>query len=590
MKKTKLVWKLFPSFLAITTALLLLQTIFLAISARSYIISYTQADLVIDAAGFSSEIEKAFITNNPKLGELVLAASKSVNARISIVRTNGDVVVDSSGIYNLPNISDVLQRNRLLQSKPQSAVDDVFGSNTMIVCSLPILDKQELLGLILLEVPMLPVADILSRLGNDIFLALLVSMLLAAIATWLVSRQVSSYLNPLKKGLASFSNGKMDYRIKPLGILEFSQLAEGMNQTASIIKETLDSLESQRSMLDSVLESMTEGVMAVGPNERLIGANGAACRMLGVKVDDVRGKLMHEVTRNAILLAFIQKSLQSGSELETDVAIMADSERLYHIQSSPLKITSVQNPGTIIVLSDTTDIRHLETVRKDFVANVSHELRTPITSIKGFVETLMAGAANDPQDREKFLAIIHKHTSRLNMIIEDMLELSSIEEMSSKGAVQFEKSEIAKPIESAIRYLTPKADQKGIRVEVTVEPCVCNINPQLIEHAVANYLDNAINFSQPQTKISVNGMKNGDDYVLTVKDQGQGMEKRHLPRIFERFYRAQSGRDRNSGGGTGLGLAIVKHIVTAHQGKVWADSELGVGSTFSFSISCKKID
>ncbi|MBP7732921.1 MAG: PAS domain-containing protein [Caldisericia bacterium] len=590
MKKTKLLWKLFPSFLAITAVLLLFQTIFLAISARAYIISYTQSDLISDADTFKQPLSDAYINNDPQLQHVLADAAKALRARVSIVLTNGDVVVDSTGRQNLPNISKVLQDGRLLQSTPQSTIDDVYDSNKMIVCSIPILDKQELLGAIIIQTPMFAVSDILSKLGTEIFLAFLISILLAALATWLVSKQMTSRLEPLKKGLAKLASGDLSYRIKPLQTLELSQLAEGLNETTGKLKVMMGELESQRNMLDSVLESMTEGVMAVGPNERLIGANGAACRMLGVKVENVRGKLMQEVTRSASLLSFIQKSLQSDTESETEIAIMADSERLFQVHSSILKVPKDTKHGIIIVLSETTDLRHLETVRKDFVANVSHELRTPITSIKGFVETLISGAGEDPNDRERFLQIIQKHTVRLNRIIEDMLELSSIEESTQKGTVQFEISEIATPINSAISFISSKVEQKGLKIEASVETCMCRINPQLIEHAVSNYVDNAINFSQPDTIISVSGRKLENDYILEVKDHGQGMEKRHLPRIFERFYRAQAGRDRNTGGGTGLGLAIVKHIISAHEGKVWADSELGVGSTFSFSVPLPKND
>ena len=590
MKKTKLLWKLFPSFLAITVVLLLLQTIFLTISARSYIIGYTQSDLISDADSFKETLSDAYVNNNPQLQHVLKDAAKALRARVSIVLTSGDVVADSSGKNELPNISKVLQDGRLLQSTPQSTIDDVYDSNKMIVCSIPILDKQEILGAIIIQTPMFAVSDILSKLGTEIFLAFLISILLAVLATWLVSRQMTSRLEPLKKGLAKLASGDLTYRIKPLQILEFSQLAEGLNDTTGKLRDMMDKLESQRNMLDSVLESMTEGVMAIGPNERLIGANGAACRMLGVKVENVRDKLMQEVTRSVPLLSFIEKSLQSDTESETEIAIMADSERLFRVNSSTLQVPAETKHGIIIVLSETTDLRHLETVRKDFVANVSHELRTPITSIKGFVETLISGAGDDPHDRERFLQIIQKHTVRLNRIIEDMLELSSIEEATQKGTVQFEIEEIEKPINSAIMFITPKAEQKSLKIEAHIEACMCRINPSLIEHAVTNYIDNAINFSQTGTVIAVTGRKHENYYVLEVKDHGQGMEKRHLPRIFERFYRAQAGRDRNSGGGTGLGLAIVKHIVSAHGGKVWADSELGVGSTFGFSIPLPKND
>jgi two-component system phosphate regulon sensor histidine kinase PhoR len=587
VKKIKLIWKLILPFLAVTAVLLLVQTVFLTISTRSYIIGFTQSNLIRDSLRFGDEIRNAYISNDAGLKETLAKTAGILNARISVVLTNGDVYADSQGQANLPNISGELQKHRLLQSTPQTVVTSIFGSQEKIVCSIPILEKQDLLAVILVQAPMVEVSEVLSRLGNQIFLVLLLSILLAMLAIWLVAKYLTLEFQPLHQGLEKFASGDLSFRIRPLGTLELSQLAQGMNSTADRLKQNIDSLNAQKNMLDAVLESMTEGVMAIGENEKLIGMNGAACRMLDVNVENVRGKMMQEITRSVPLLSFIKKSLESNQAVEDEIAVMADSERLFRVQSSILDKEAGQG-GIIVVLSEVTDVRRLEGIRKDFVANVSHELRTPITSIKGFVETLISGADRDPQDRTRFLQIIQKHTIRLNRIIEDMLELSAIEEASQKNAIEFDVSDISIPIKSAISFLESKALEKGIKIEASVESGMCRINPSLIEHAVSNYVDNAINFSQSETCVTVTGRIIGEEYVLTVKDQGQGMEKRHLPRIFERFYRAQSGRDRNSGGGTGLGLAIVKHIIGAHGGRVWADSELGAGSTFSFSIPLPK--
>ena len=240
--------------------------------------------------------------------------------------------------------------------------------------------------------------------------------------------------------------------------------------------------------------------------------------------------------------------------------------------------------GAVIVLHDITRIRQLEEVRRDFVANVSHELKTPITSIKGFVETLLEGVVKDPVQIRRFLNIIAKHSERLDAIIDDLLALSRLEEDDEKRKLSFEEHHLKPVLASAIELSKVKAEQKNITVElVCSEETTAKINSALIEQAVINLVDNAVKYSQENSTVTVNAQKKLNEIVITVTDHGCGIEKKHLSRIFERFYVVDKARSRKLGG-TGLGLAIVKHISGVHGGYVTVESQVGHGSTFTIHL------
>jgi two-component system phosphate regulon sensor histidine kinase PhoR len=243
--------------------------------------------------------------------------------------------------------------------------------------------------------------------------------------------------------------------------------------------------------------------------------------------------------------------------------------------------------GAVIVLSDMTKLQRLENIRRDFVANVSHELRTPITSIKGFVETLLDGAINEPEEAQKFLKIIAGHTDRLMAIIEDLLSLSRLEEDSQTRMVAMEYLKVRPVLESAIELSDPKAGDKKIKIEIDCDDEIeILMNPTLLEQAVFNLVDNAIKYSPSESKIQLTVRKTDTEVLIAVKDFGCGIEKPHLERIFERFYVVDKARTRKLGG-TGLGLAIVKHIVQLHSGSVTVESTPGQGSTFTIHMPIK---
>ena len=240
--------------------------------------------------------------------------------------------------------------------------------------------------------------------------------------------------------------------------------------------------------------------------------------------------------------------------------------------------------GAVIVLNDVTDFRRLEHIRRDFVANVSHELKTPVTSIKGFVETLLDGAMKDPFDAERFLRIIAKQADRLHAIIEDLLSLSKIEQSEDSDDIALQAGPLRAVLESALNTCQTIAEERNIEVTLACDSQLnAKINNLLFEQALVNLLDNAIKYSEPGRQVLVTAGEVEDELTISVTDHGSGIASEHVSRIFERFYRVDRARSRKLGG-TGLGLAIVKHIVQAHHGRVSVESSLGVGSTFTIHL------
>jgi two-component system phosphate regulon sensor histidine kinase PhoR len=241
------------------------------------------------------------------------------------------------------------------------------------------------------------------------------------------------------------------------------------------------------------------------------------------------------------------------------------------------------------VLNDITDIRHLENVRRDFVANVSHELKTPVASIKGFVETLLDGRVDDPDDRRRFLEIVGRQSDRLGAIIDDLLALSRIEQAEGMGDLPLERVAVADVLAAVVAECGPRADDRSIVIEVESPPGLeAEVNAPLLEQALINLVDNALKYSEQGGSVILAATPTEDGMLdLIVRDHGTGIGAEHLPRLFERFYRVDKGRSRKLGG-TGLGLSIVKHIVQAHGGTVAVESTLGVGSTFRVRLPASR--
>jgi len=274
--------------------------------------------------------------------------------------------------------------------------------------------------------------------------------------------------------------------------------------------------------------------------------------------------------------------------LERDIVYHQGGERIFSVHCTPLLDAVQKRLGALVVLSDVTQLRRLENMRRDFAASVSHEIKTPLTAIKGFVETLATGSLDDLEETRRFLEIIERHVNRLTAIIEDLMQLSRIERDDEIQQIGLEDCRLVDVLKTAIGLCKDAIEEKGIDVQLVCEDELCGcFDATLLEQAAVNLLDNAVKYSSERSTIRIEAKNSNGEVQILFRDQGMGIAKKHLPRLFERFYRVDKARSRKLGG-TGLGLAIVKHIAQAHGGRVTVESELAKGSTFTLHLPIEK--
>ena len=402
----------------------------------------------------------------------------------------------------------------------------------------------------------------------------------AMLAGWLLARRAAGPFEDLASAASRLAAGAISVPLPASDVAEVSALAGAIETLRGQLVERSLTIGRQGTQQEAVLGSMIEGVLAVDASQRIVSINRAAADLLGLDPATVLGRPIQEVVRNADLRQFALQAIDCRETVEDDLVLRAARDRTLRVRGTPLNDPSGEG-GAVIVLNDITDIRHLENVRRDFVANVSHELKTPVASIKGFVETLLEGRVDDPADRRRFLEIIGRQSDRLGTIIDDLLALSRIEQAEGMGDLPLEHVPVADVLAAVVAECGPRADERSITIEVDSPPRLgAEVNAPLLEQALINLVDNALKYSEPGGRVVVAVAPTVDGMLeWIVRDQGSGIGAEHLPRLFERFYRVDKGRSRRLGG-TGLGLSIVKHIVQAHGGTVAVESTPGVGSTF----------
>ncbi len=343
-------------------------------------------------------------------------------------------------------------------------------------------------------------------------------------------------------------------------------------------QQTTTDAKAQQQVL---FNSMLEGLLLLDRNRRIYLANRAFKNLFGIKTE-LRGKTIVEALRVHELAELVERVEGEGQVFDYELQLPDLSERWLQVNAAAISNSAGEREGTILVFHDLTRLKQLERTREEFVANVSHELRTPLSLIKGYVETLLDGARNNPEVAERFLKIIERNAQRLDLLIQDLLTISALE--AGRVKLNLQTVELRPLVEKVLGDLKAPADNKSITLVNQLAELTATADVSRIEQVFANLVDNAIKYGRTQGTVTVGGGKTGDGKIeIFVQDDGPGIPPESLDRIFERFFRVDKARSREQGG-TGLGLSIVKHIVQNHGGKVWVKSEPGKGATFFFTL------
>jgi two-component system phosphate regulon sensor histidine kinase PhoR len=416
----------------------------------------------------------------------------------------------------------------------------------------------------------------------------LLAVAAAIAAGYALARRAARPVRELSNAARRLAAGQFDVSLPVAEAAELSDLATAIAGLREQLVERGLTIGRQGTQQEAVLGSMIEGVLAIDARQRIVSINHGAAELLGLDPGKSLRRPLQEVVRNPDLRRFALLAIDCREPVEDDLVIRGARDRTIRLRGTALRDVSGEG-GAVIVLNDVTDIQRLENMRRDFVANVSHELKTPIASIKGFVETLLDGAADDPADSRRFLEIVARQAERLEAIIEDLLALSRIEQSEGAGNLPLERVHVLAVLSAAVADCRPRARDRGVVVDVACDGMLeADVNPALLEQAVINLVDNAVKYSDSGDTIWVSAVEelaaaDGPAVRIVVRDEGCGIAAEHLPRLFERFYRVDMARSRKLGG-TGLGLSIVKHIVQAHGGSVAVESTPGTGSTFTIDL------
>lgn len=590
MKLRPIFWQLFPSYCILTIGALTAILIYFSSVVESFFFKQTVTNSAERIALVEDSFREKILAGN--YGLLDVRAKKfghSANMRFTVILPDGSVIADSD---EDPAVMD----NHLNRPEIQIALTDPIGtsnrySNTvdknMQYSAKVITDEQGVpVAVLRAAVPVDAIRKSLQSINREAAFMGLVLILITAVISLAISRYISDRIKHLQLGAQLFAKGNLYHKLSGSGALEFEMLAVSMNNMAKQLSDRLKTITTQRNEQEAILESMTEGVMAVGKDNKIININNPAAKILDIDPYNYKGKYVQEIIRNSDIQKLLQRLFATQIPIEEELTIFTQNDTVRHLQIHGTLLFGVEKEtiGVLLVMNDITKLKKLEQMRQDFAANVSHELRTPLTSIKGFIETILSDTKGDPENTERFLRIVNKHVIRLETIIEDLLNLAKIEKDTEKKEIRLSLNPLLPVCQRAIETCSDKAMEKNITLKIDcTKESKAIFNAVMLEQALVNLIDNAVKYSAENTAVELGVCPNGQQTQIKVKDQGYGIDRRNIKRIFERFYRVDKARSRKAGG-TGLGLSIVRHIVLANNGNITVESDLGKGSTFTITL------
>jgi two-component system phosphate regulon sensor histidine kinase PhoR len=524
--------------------------------------------------------------NAPKLESLAKELSTRVKARITVIDPSGNTLAESTkSLAQALEMENHADRPEVKEALSGSIGKNIRYSSTlktrMLYLAMPVRSGNRITGVVRLAMPLDSVRHMLSGVRKTIYLNMFFALVIAFLLGFVFTAGMINPLNKIINVSRKFSTGDFNHRIYYPAKDEIGELAQTLNKMAQGLEEKIREVELKSQQLEAVFQSMIEGIIIVDKQSRVISVNPSIENIFDIRNEGSRGKPLIEVIRNNELVEIAKNVLNNGKPVSRELTLLWPVQKIFQVNAAPVIEKGVCS-ACLLVIHDISEIRKLENMRRDFVANVSHELKTPLTSIKGFVETLLEGALDDKENSRSFLKIVQDHANRLDNLISDLLKLSYLE--SKEIVLTKEDVDLSKLAAEVLVGFTSQTKNKNIKIENSLpKPLIVQADPDKIEQVLTNLIDNAIKFNHDQGKVRLFSQDLGDKLKIIVEDSGAGIPSKDIPRIFERFYRVDKARSRSLGG-TGLGLSIVKHIIQLHAGSSGVESTEGLGSSFWFTL------
>lgn len=571
-------WRVVLPALAILLLSMLGLGVYLSSLVRQAYLSDLEAQLTQEARLIGDALAPVFASLPPDaaLDKQADHYARFLDARITLIAPDGTVLGESH--EDRAQMDNHLSRPEVWQALEVGRGSSVRLSRTvgyeMMYVAVTVNVDGRPVGIVRVALPLSRIESTIAGFRWAVILATaLVAILVGGVILLAVGR-IGRPIRRLTEVTQRLAEGDLQARLLPTTGDEVGTLTTAFNRMADRLQATLDSLQAERSRLVAILENMADGVLLSDYEGRVQVINPAAARMLSVTPDEAIGRSVAELLRHHRLIELWQRCRERGEGGEEMVELGTQGP-LIQVQVTPLRRNGPH--GHLVLLRDLTPIRRLEVARRDLIANISHELRSPLASLKALVETLREGALEDRPAALRFLERAENEVDAMGQMVEELLELARIE--SGQVPLQLLPTPVSEVLFPLAERFRPLAERAGLTLSIQLPPSLPSllVDPNRIRQVVSNLLHNAIKFTPAGGKVTVTATAGTGEVVLSVADTGVGISAEDLPRIFERFYKADRAR---SGGGTGLGLAIAKHLVLAHGGRIWAESAEGKGSTF----------
>jgi len=538
-----------------------------------------RAELIVRAklVALGAESSYALWEDKPRWHDLARDLGQRANAEVTLLRKNGEILGDSHPHDDPVALGDRGEvRDALALGGASPGYASVVDGHLLVV-AVPFTRADEVAGVARVALPLTEIDEARAELAKTLSVATALALAAAIIVSTLAAELASRTARSLTEVARRMADGDLSTRARQTGDDEFGELGRALDQLAKNLSRTLGELREERDRLGGILASMQEGVLLLDREGHIYVLNPSLREMLLVGPDSV-GKTVLEVVRHTELKELLDQGRRSLEPVTREIDFGS-------LQPRRLLVRAAQLPGDqgglLAVFVDVTEVRRLESLRREFVANVSHELRTPVTAVRSAAETLQNAAADDPVAARAFIGIIERNAERLHDLVEDLLDLSRIESRGLKLTI--EALDVDRVYDQVLSLFSERAAKRGTVLENEAQDAKEELprvlaDRRALEHVLTNLVDNAVKYC-PNSTIRLRAIAHEQNVELVVEDNGPGIEARHLPRLFERFYRVDAGRSREIGG-TGLGLSIVKHMVEAMGGSVRVESKPGAGTKF----------